>query len=152
MQQSIRFRTVVGVAHLPKIVLICCKKCAHPCFTHLQFLCTSVFTHPFFSSHPFRLIHFWLWWMKNEKKKGWTLKKNINIAIFCAKFEKNFPGGLRPPDPSFKFCASLKSCTSVFAHFPKKCTSDGAHPMSKNRCATPTTVGSILLSIVWERA
>ena len=52
------FATVVGVANLCETVPIWCEKCAHHCFTHLEFFRSSVFAHPFFSSHQFVLICF----------------------------------------------------------------------------------------------
>ena len=103
-----------------------------PVFVHICFY-SSVFFVSSISSHPFLIVV--------------NVEKNHQYCYILCKIREKFSGGLRTPDPPFKFCASLKSCTSVFAHFPKKCTSDGAHPMSKNRCATPTTVWRIRINV-----
>ena len=105
-----------------------------PVFVHICFY-SSVFFVSSISFHPFLIVVN----EKREKKRMSVEKKHQYCYILC-KIREKFSGVFQPPDPPFKFCTSLKSCTSVFAHFPKKCTSDGAHPMSKNRCATPTIV------------
>ena len=123
--------TVVGVAHLPKIVLICCKKCAHPCFTHLQFLCTSVFTHPFFFvSSIFAHLFFWvahLW------------KKHQYCYILC-KIREKFSGEASPPGPLIQILHISEKLHICFCSFPEKvhiwwCSSDEQKQMcNSNYC------------------